>query len=106
MSTQNTSSEERLARIEKNLDRVAESLVVIARVDERSAETKRDVEGVQGDVKDHDKRITAIEVQMPQVVETSRVTRKALWGVLGVLGAAALGFVLENIGKISAIFGG
>ena len=99
-------SEERLTRIEKNVDRLAEMVVVLARVEERSNETRTDVSTLSTDVKELGKRLGAIEVALPPLIETRAYVIRGVIGLVSIVGIAVVGLVVKAPELVGLITGG
>lgn len=80
----------RLDAVDKTLERITESVDRLVRVEERQTHTNAAVERAFSQIKEQDKRVSAIELKLPDVTRTSVWVDRAAVFVLTAVGMLAL----------------
>lgn len=106
MSTQ--SNEERLARVEdaviqhaehsremrQSLGKMSDALVTLATLEVRHSATRAGLEKLEKCTEEHGRRLGAIEVMLPLLVEARGYVLKAMLSVVGLVAVSVAGLVL------------
>ncbi len=80
----------RLERFEEKLDRVADALFALTRVEERQANTAKTLERIWSAVERHDERLAVLEKR-----QGVSLTSQAMWSVIALL-VGVIGFLLKG----------
>lgn len=78
------SDDSRLGRIEEKLDKLADAVVGLARMEERMLTIFKRIEKYEEKQEDLDERVTAIELDEAGKNSVYRILDKSLWLVVGV----------------------
>lgn len=80
----------RLEKFEEKLDRVADALFALTRIEERQSNTVKTLERVWSSVEVQDARISAVEKKQGSIL-----TAQVMWGVIVFL-TGVIGFLLKG----------
>ena len=80
----------KLERFEEKLDRVADALFALTRVEERQANTAKTLERIWGAVERHDERLAVLEKR-----QGVSLTTQAMWSIIALL-VGVIGFLFRG----------
>lgn len=81
---------QRLEKFEEKLDRVADALFALTRVEERQANTAKTLERIWVAVERHDERLASLERK-----QGVSLTTQAMWSVIALL-VGVIGFLMKG----------
>lgn len=89
-------NEERLSRIEDKLDKIADALVQLARIEERSLSQQKAIDSFYGQIRELHGRINDVNTRVNPVIEQNSNTSMIRWTERVVVGTVLAYFGIKN----------
>lgn len=89
-------NEERLSRIEDKLDKIADALVQLARIEERSLSQQKAIDSFYGQIRELHGRINDVNTRVTPVIEQNSNTSMIRWTERVVVGTVLAYFGIKN----------
>jgi hypothetical protein len=88
--------ESAVIRIENAVDKIADALTILTRVEAKSEAVAAEIQDLQEYTRGMDARMQSIETKLPPLLEVRSWIIKALMGVGALIGSALFGMVIMN----------
>ena len=85
------SIEDKVTKVEQEIDKVGDALVILARLEERIISLFKNLEGHTEAMKGIEKRVQALEAAMQRLSVWGNIGDKTLWIIIGGFATAAIG---------------